>query len=726
MSTQRRRPAPIGVPLMVLLLTMGQVNRAPADVISPDQSPTGGSESAGSNSSETTAPLEEVVVTARKREERLIDIPESISAITDQDLSRYSIQTIEDLGRQTPNLQLNMRQDLTTDVVIRGVGAYGDVLGVGFNIDNVPNFTDQTMRLEDLDRVEILKGPQGTLYGGSAIGGLVRYVAKQPTFDAHGEVSAEVGSYDSLNLFGAQNLPLITDVLALRASAYYVRTDGYVTNSALSMYGNPSSDAGVRAALLFKPSNRFSALLTLRHSYIENGADEYSPVTGVKDYTYDAPFFQPTFNRRSTYGAVLELNGQFDYLNLTSISSDAYAQYAQSADISFTPPGVPGQTLLTLPGNRPTRVATQELRAASPSGEKFTWLAGLYGAVIQDTLLNQNAVASYPPPLDVTTINDFETKRTDVALFTTADYQFGPTTLEAGVRLTETRFKATVYVEAGGLPNQTGSITSRAALPKVSVSRKLSEGPMLYATIAKGMEPGAVNTVSTAPFPYKSETALSYEIGAKGQSDNRTVDYSLAAFYVSNNNHQFETNQYIASEGGLVTLISNIGDSRTYGAEMTATLRPTAELSLTAGAGYLNARWKRATAFGTPIDGNEIPNAPNVTAMIGASYSRHAFGSLLFTTSVDMSYTDAMWWDLPNTPGSKEPPHWIGGFKASLGHETRGWQLSFRVSNILGAKYWTEYYPDFFPAGSYPCNGCNNIGAIGAPREFFGSVEYKY
>src|ERR1700682_5011257 len=96
-------------------------------------------------------PLVEVIVSARKRDERVLDIPESITAISSVDLNRKGIQTVEDLGRQTPNLQLNMRQDLTTDVVIRGVGAFGDVLGVGFNIDNVPNFTDQTMRLEDLE-----------------------------------------------------------------------------------------------------------------------------------------------------------------------------------------------------------------------------------------------------------------------------------------------------------------------------------------------------------------------------------------------------------------------------------------------------------------------------------------------------------------------------------------------------------------------------------------------
>src|SRR5260221_8867819 len=179
---------------------------------------------------ESSGELAEVIVTARKRDERLLDIPESVAVISATDLVRKGIQTVEDVGRQTPNLQLNTRQDLTTDVVIRGVGAYGDVLGVGFNIDDVPNFTDQTMRLEDLERVEVLKGPQGTLYGGSSIGGLIRYVSKKPAFNFDGESSFEVGSYDQINLFAAQNVPLIADRLAMRISGYETRGDGYLVN----------------------------------------------------------------------------------------------------------------------------------------------------------------------------------------------------------------------------------------------------------------------------------------------------------------------------------------------------------------------------------------------------------------------------------------------------------------------------------------------------------------
>jgi iron complex outermembrane receptor protein len=679
-----------------------------------------------SNEASADDQLQEIIVTSRKREERLIDIPESIAVISSAELTDKGILSVEDVGRQTPNLQLNMRQDTTTDVVIRGIGAYGDVLGVGFDIDGVPNFTDQTMRLEDLESVEILKGPQGTLYGGSSIGGLIRYVSKKPAFNWEGETSEEVGSYSQISLFAAQNFPIIADKLALRVSAYDAKGDGFMTNSALGINAAPFSDYGVKAALLFQATDGFNALLTLRHSWLRLGSNAYPPVPNVNSYTYDAPLFQPTVNTRMTNGGVLELNDDFGAARLTSISSFTSAQAEFNYDVTQTPPGFPGESYYTLPGNRPTKVATQEFRVTSPSGGRFEWLAGLYGAIIKNVLQNQIGATFYPTPAIPTEIIDFDTKRTDTAAFGTVTYHIGRLRLDGGVRLTQTVFDADVYVETGGLPNQRASITSRAALPKVSVSYALPTGGQVYATVAKGEEPGAVNTVSTAPIPYKAETALNYEIGAKSEAFDNKLDYGVAAFYASNKNHQYQTNQIIPSLGGIVVLTSNIGDSRTYGLEANANWHPTSELRFGLGAGYLNAKWTTATVFGARIDGNVIPNAPAATANASSGYSRPVFTNLQFDANLDLSYTDAMWWDLPNTPGSKEHPHWLGNARIALGSQHRGWQVAFRVTNLLGAKYWTEYYPNIFQPGGYPCNGCSDIGAIGAPRQFYGSVSYKY
>lgn len=675
---------------------------------------------------ESAPSLEEVVVSARKRSERLIDIPESITALSAAELESKGIATVEDLGRQTPNLQLNMRQDMTTDVVIRGVGAYGDVLGVGFVIDNVQNFTDQTMPVEDLESVEILKGPQGTLYGGSSIGGLIRYVAKKPEFNWDGEASVELGSYSHISTHVAQNFPLIDQKLALRISAYDLKDDGWFTNSALNIDPNPTTSYGVRAALLFKPTDDLEALLTLRHAYMRNGSDMYVPVPSVTSYTFDAPFFQPTYNTRNVNGGVLELNENLGAVKLTSISSYASAMYTINADISQSPPGLPGQSLYTVPGNRPATVATQELRITSPSGRHVDWIFGLYGASIQNILLNKLGASSYPPPADPAILNDFDTNRTDLAGFGSATFAIGSFRLETGARYSQTRFHTNVFVEAGGLPDQSASITSHGFLPKVSLSYPLSGDGRVYATLAKGEEPGAVNTVSVAPIPYRSETALSREVGLKAQTSDHRADIELAAFYVTNDNHQVQTNLFNAAEGGLITLVNNIGNSRTYGLELGTNWRATDSLSFGLDGGYLNAKWRQASVFGASIDGNTVPNSPEVSGAFTVDYTMSLSNNLLFTTRFDTNYTDAMWWDLPNTPGSKEGPHFFSNLRFALGQEGRGWQVVVRATNLLNAHYWTEYGPNFFPPNALPCAGCNNYGAIGAPRQFFASLTYKH
>ena len=137
--------------------------------------------------------LEEIVVQARKRAETLFDIPESIAVLSSEALQRAGVSGLDSLGRQTPNIILNRRQDNEPNVVIRGVGAFGNTQGVGFYIDDVQNFTDQSARIEDVERVEILKGPQGTIYGGSNIGGAVRYITRKPQPELSGEAHLQVG-----------------------------------------------------------------------------------------------------------------------------------------------------------------------------------------------------------------------------------------------------------------------------------------------------------------------------------------------------------------------------------------------------------------------------------------------------------------------------------------------------------------------------------------------------
>ena len=163
------------------------------------------------------ASLEEVIVTARKRDENLMDIPESVSAIGAVEVDRRNIKGLNKIGLAVPNLNLSMRTDGYPNVTIRGVGAYGMTQGVGFYLDDVQMFSDASSRFGDIERIEVLKGPQGVLYGGSKIGSAVKCVSKTPSTEEMGSrlkvLAGEQGIWD---IEGDINVPL-SDKWALRA-----------------------------------------------------------------------------------------------------------------------------------------------------------------------------------------------------------------------------------------------------------------------------------------------------------------------------------------------------------------------------------------------------------------------------------------------------------------------------------------------------------------------------
>ena len=214
---------------------------------------------------EGDALMEAIVVTARKRSERLIHVPETISAFSEAALERAGIKNLDTLGQSLPNTVLSRRGDNEPNVVIRGVGSFGNVQGIGFYIDDVQNFTDQASRLVDLERVEVLKGPQGTLYGGSSIGGAVKYVTRKPSQEYEGTAAIEVGQQSIVNVNGSVNLP-VSNVFAVRLSGYLDTNDGFVKNNITGVNNDESEEYGFRAALRYTPTDETDINLSIRYS----------------------------------------------------------------------------------------------------------------------------------------------------------------------------------------------------------------------------------------------------------------------------------------------------------------------------------------------------------------------------------------------------------------------------------------------------------------------------
>ena len=355
-----------------------------------------------------------ILVTARKRAESTQEIPESISVITAATLEQNEINTIDDVGLRVTNLNMSTRADGNPNVTIRGIGSFGNTLGVGFFIDGVQIFTDASAEFGEIERLEVLKGPQGTLYGGSNIGGAIKFVTKRPEldiFEGYGKV--RVGQQDMLNLSGSVNVPLGT-IGAVRVFGYRNEDDGFVFdrdpfrlngrsnledgplwplplvgpgtafvpdsgNSAEIWREHPNErkEWGLRGSALFELTSDFEIYLTARYNELDGGNNNWR-ADDPGNLTY-SPERDLTFSgrlRRETFGASAEANWDLGGVEATYLTSFTDANRKDTTDLD-----VSGEVGFDLVRPEWTEVYTHEMRLTSDNDSNFEWIIGAYRSV---------------------------------------------------------------------------------------------------------------------------------------------------------------------------------------------------------------------------------------------------------------------------------------------------------------------------------------------------------
>lgn len=659
---------------------------------------------------------DEIVVRARKRDEVLTKIPETISVVTAAQIEKVGLEGLDDIGRLTPNVRLNRRQDNEPNVVIRGVGSFGNTQGVGFYIDDVQNFTDQTASIEDVERIEILKGPQGTLYGGSNVGGAIKYVMVKPTNELGMHAKAEYGTFDTTRLFGALNVP-VAEKLAVRVSSYYNRTDGFVRNVFLDRQSDAMEEWGIRGALRWTPIDELTIDLSYRHNELRAGGNVFVIFNG-DEYVRETAFNEQGFARRTVDGGILTANYEAGFADITSVTSYTRRVYSFRTDSDYSPLDV----LLTSSPSNKTDVFTQELRLSSSGEGPFTWLVGAYYAQIDDlsplSRVNLRVGADMPPPPDGIGPGPFEIPLYNLtstfrqkALFGTIGYRTGPFKIEGGLRIGRSEFDTTFFdLGVSAEANDT------KLLPKLTLSYDIDDNTMLYGNIGVGSEPGRVNI--TGPLPYRPERATSVELGIKGSAFDRRLRYDVAAFYIDYRDRQLET-QFLDANNVLTEAITNIGTSRGYGIEAGLTYRPTRELTFSVSGGYLYSKWhdRDARYQLQPVDGLRIANAPKFSGNASVDYTRELGGTLALGLRADVSHTGSFYWDVLNT--GEQKAYTLVNLRASVGQVDSGWEFAIRGDNVFNQKYYNDVVPNIFGPGV-------NAGAPGRPATVTASISLRY
>lgn len=617
----------------------------------------GSAETTGTSVSSEVERLEEIVVTAQKRLERLIDVPQSVSVLTSDDLAKLSAVQFRDFANTIPGLTFMSFGAGLTQVTLRGVTAgFDSSATVGIYVDEVPYGSSSAFSigsrlaldvgLFDIDRIEVLHGPQGTLYGASTMGGLLKYVTKQPdtaalSTDFQGGISGTRNGGVSYNIAGAVNMPIVADKLALRMSGFQSHEGGFIDNLEADRNDIDRSNVyGGRVDLLYTPIETLSVRLG---AFLQNISrdDEViadytrsgSPVDGELDVRRGLA--QPFDQRfRLVSGTVTYDIGS---ATLTSISSYQRMRVESISDRSRTfvgllalcPPFCRSYSAVGATASNPLDKFTQEMRLAWNRVGAFQWQIG--GFYTREKADSREAFilfdpAGEPAPNDLLAGNTPSRYEEYAAFGDVTYYVTSKLDLTAGMRYSKNHQK-TQSITSGLLvpPSKPPRRTSEDVVTYLANARyHLSDRATAYLRYATGYRPGGPNNVLNDPLTgeplgpddFESDELKSYEIGFKAETAARRLGLDVAAYYTNWNNIQVS-----AVRNNFGVLVNAPGGAHIRGAELTLTARPADHLSVIGAFAYQDPRLAEANADLQARKDERLPNVPNFTATLNADYT---------------------------------------------------------------------------------------------------------
>lgn len=614
--------------------------------------------------------IEEVVVTALKRSSRLQETPLSMLAVSGETLRDKGVDNVSDLLRTTPGLTIVDQGASQRRLVIRGVqsageaqtGLYYDETPVSGGAPSTTNDPGQRMpeiRLFDVGRVEVLRGPQGTLYGSGSMGGTVRVLFNKPTFDYAAAVDGTLDTTsegdNSYQVNGMLNMPLVDDQLAARGVFYYRDRGGYIDNVTLGRKDiNEETSRGGRVLLRYSPTDA----ITLDASVHIQREDEFLSVWELPAGTYRtaAPTQLPVKDDFELYN--LTLNWDLGFATLTGVSSMFERDLVVTIDASrlmalFGPLGAPfAPAILAQPQDIEDR--SHELRLSSTSNGALQWTVGAYfekrdAFTLSEQRLADRATGLPVNPLNVATSRNIRDVLEQRAMFGEVSYRFTPAlNLTLGGRYFD--YDKTIAGETTvGFPLIGARVTPRTTVEseedgwvsKINLSYQFGDDALVYAQANEGFRPGGANQIVGLPAaltPYESDSLWNYEIGAKTSwLDDRLV-VNLAAYRIDWENMQVTGR----TANGAFNFISNAGEAQIDGVELEALTQPLPGLEISLAGNYTDARLSEdqlSPNVNAPgREGDRVPNVPKYSASFGAKYEWSLTGTLHAMVRADVNY----------------------------------------------------------------------------------------
>jgi iron complex outermembrane receptor protein len=701
--------------------------------------------------------LQEITVTAQKREQSLQSVGISITALDGAALNKLGLTDVTSLANQVPGMQFNQFSPTITVYNLRGVSQndFSDhqeaPIAVYSDDAYVGSMGALAGTMYDLDRVEVLRGPQGTLFGRNATGGLIQYVSQKPKFDDEGYVSATGGNYGTGNSEGAINT-VLSNTLAARLSFATDYHDGYVTNRLGPSVGNEREYSG-RLQFLFKPSDRGEILLKIHGVEDDHGTgaayswsastpdktgrgvpigptstancpDIYGGCTPGGDIfgyrnTSTSPFNQAysttgIFNR-TVGGATLHATWNFDPFTLTSVTDYLRMEKRYEED------SVPEPTAVFLFNTlQHYHQLSQELRLNGGS-DALKWIGGLY-------FLDYH-MRDYEGPISIPLLggnsnNAFVLTTQSQAAFGQVEYDFSPNlTGIIGARYSSDQktFDYGFY-NAPAVPiiytpatNPTAAQTFDSETGKVELDYKLYSESMLYASVNRGAKGGGWSApsfggVDPSTLPYKQETLTNYEVGEKLTFWDGRARLNSSVFYYNYQNYQGFFVQ------GLTTVVKNV-DADVKGAEIEFAWTPIRGANLQLGVSHLEAEAKNVPlAVGGMVD-TWMPQAPRWSINSSARYE-WAVPVGRLALEADSKWNGSQYMELLNAAADYERPYVVTNARITFYSGDGRWEVAGWIRNL--ADRWYRVYGADISAFGF------ETSVYGPPRTYGATVTYRW
>jgi iron complex outermembrane recepter protein len=688
--------------------------------------------------------LSEIIVTAQRREERLRDVPLSITVLNDEQLQSVGATNIQDLSELTPGLRID-RNAQATQPSMRGVSTSITTVGtdnpVAVYVDGVYQQSQQagTFELGDIRRIEVLKGPQGTLFGRNATAGAIEIFTLSPEFTFNGKLAVSHGSFNDVNVNAFVTGP-ITDKLAFSLAGEIHNNDGYYHDI---VNGKPTGGLDshlFRGKLLFQPTDNLKVTLTGYISGREDGSAQGFPLNGntvalkvpgaiVPTKIYDIAANLSGSDTRS-YGT--NLNAQWDLEMGTFTSISAYSRWETQnntdGDFAWVPGN--GQQYRSIVNEQGVQGVSQELNFSSRKFGALRFVTGMY------------FYAGYGEFDPIRVLNDIGSV-SDISIYSRQSFRAGAVygegtydltdrlAIVAGLRYNrETRdLRGALVASLAPPPPEPllGRRTDSSQTPRVSIKYKATEDTNLYFTFSKGFKSGTYNTTAVTP-PIQSvapEELTGYEVGAKSRLG--PVDLSAAAYYYDYSNIQVSALSLI--NGVALTQIQNAASARVYGSDIESAVRFSENIKLSAGLSLLDAKYNsfpnasvlvpNADGLGNrtvvvDATGSYLPKAPTMTLNLTPIYNTELAGGNL-NLSATVYYSAKYFF---------EPTNRIDQPSYTLIDARAAWSPS-RKDNIIFSVYGRNLTNKRVISGVFI--GPPGDGAYyAAPRNYGGSVSYKF